>query len=295
MKDKCMLCDKEYDIKGLGYHLKTKHNVKVSDYIQKFYNIPVSVVDWRELSVKDAIFAKKMLEQHPQFNNYLDLFQHIYDEYNDLRKMNRAFGTESIGRLCICLGVKTNRNLSKEHKKKISNKRKGKPLSEEHKKAIGKGLLNQENKEIRYKNLSKKLKGHQHSKESIEKMIKNRSNTDKPFRGKAGIREDLGIYVRSTWEANFARVLKYMNVEFQFEPQIFWLTLPNGRELSYTPDFYLPKEDKYIEVKGYWMDDAKMKYDLFRAQYPHIKIDVVDSEKYKAYENRFKNQIEEWE
>lgn len=186
------------------------------------------------------------------------------------------------------------KNKSKEMRSKVSKALSNKPKTEDHKKAL-KEAKAKEDKVRRAKINGDNRRGKPMSREAIEKIAKN-SNQKHPYRGKAGKREDLeNVYFRSTWEANFARVLKLMRVEFQFEPKIFWLKRANGSEMSYTPDFYLPKTDEYIEVKGRWFDDAKEKFDLFKEQYPHIKIKVVDSEKYKVYESRFKHQIEEWE
>lgn len=36
--------------------------------------------------------------------------------------------------------------------------------------------------------------------------------------GRGGFREDLGHYVRSTWEANYARVLLFLDHEYEYEP-----------------------------------------------------------------------------
>lgn len=36
---------------------------------------------------------------------------------------------------------------------------------------------------------------------------------------------------------------------------------------------FLTKE--YIEIKGYWRDDAKIKYKLFRKKYPNKDIKVL--------------------
>ena len=40
---------------------------------------------------------------------------------------------------------------------------------------------------------------------------------------KSGIRADLGFYVRSSWEANFARLLLYLGILFKYEPKRFLL------------------------------------------------------------------------
>ncbi|MNV86306.1 hypothetical protein D3C71_1803300 [compost metagenome] len=51
----------------------------------------------------------------------------------------------------------------------------------------------------------------------------------------------------------------------------------------------------YSEVKGFWYEDARQKFDLFREQYPDIKIDVVDTKVYNVLEKQFKPLIKEWE
>ncbi len=42
----------------------------------------------------------------------------------------------------------------------------------------------------------------------------------------------------------------------------------DGKTITYTPDFYLPEQDTFYEIKG-WMDQASAeKIALFRTQYP---------------------------
>jgi hypothetical protein len=38
---------------------------------------------------------------------------------------------------------------------------------------------------------------------------------------KTGFREDLGLTLRSNWEANFARILTAYEIKFDFEPTVF--------------------------------------------------------------------------
>ena len=38
---------------------------------------------------------------------------------------------------------------------------------------------------------------------------------------KSGLREDLGISMRSNWEANIARIYNAYKIEFEFEPKFF--------------------------------------------------------------------------
>ncbi|MNC02764.1 Phage endonuclease I [compost metagenome] len=180
--------------------------------------------------------------------------------------------------------------VSRSLREKLSLKSKGKEKSEEHKKALKEAKAN-ENKEHRAKVNGDNRRGKPMTKEAIEKIARN----SKPRNFKTGIRQDIGHFVRSTWEANYVRILKFKKINYQFEPQIFWLIAPDGRQISYTPDFYLIEKDMYIEVKGFWYEDARQKFDLFREQYPDIKIDVVDTKVYNVLEKQFKPLIKEWE
>lgn len=64
--------------------------------------------------------------------------------------------------------------------------------------------------------------------------------------GKRGFREDIGHYVRSSWEADFARLWKYLKAPYEYEKHRFDL----DEFGKYTPDFYLPESNRYYEVKG---------------------------------------------
>lgn len=94
------------------------------------------------------------------------------------------------------------------------------------------------------------------------------------YRGRGGIREDIGLYVRSRWEANFARVLLYQGKEFEYEPEAFQLA--SGK--SYVPDFKVG--DVYYEVKGYLTSSAREKMKEFCEQYSHIQLKILGPDEY---------------
>ena len=100
---------------------------------------------------------------------------------------------------------------------------------------------------------------------------------DKTFHG--GMREDLGIAVRSSWEANFARILNHLSIPWQYEPRSFPLDADGNK--TYTPDFFLPNQNCYVEIKGRWIGDAKEKFLQFKEMYPDIKIVLINSNNYK--------------
>ena len=144
------------------------------------------------------------------------------------------------------------------------------------------------------KKISEANKGKIFSRKSIEKMIKNRKEEKHPYRGKAGKRKDLNNeYFRSTWEANYARILKYLGIGYEYEPEIIWLKREDGSEISYRPDFKIG--NLYIEVKGFWYDDAKEKIKILKEQYPNLKLVIIDIKQYNRLMKVYKSKIKEWE
>jgi len=99
-----------------------------------------------------------------------------------------------------------------------------------------------------------------------------------------GYRDDLKIYVRSNWEANFARILTFQGKTWVYEPMVF--TLLNGS--TYRPDFYLPEENKFVEVKGYWIGKAKEKYTEFSKSHNTV---LIDEKKYNILREKYKNTV----
>lgn len=103
------------------------------------------------------------------------------------------------------------------------------------------------------------------------------------------------IFWRSSWEFNFALLLRHLNIKFAFEPQRFWLT----KKRTYLPDFRLdspnPWNTKWIEVKGLWNrgDKAKLKY--FIGKYPRETIKVIGREEYMKLNKEYHNIIPGWE
>jgi hypothetical protein len=81
------------------------------------------------------------------------------------------------------------------------------------------------------------------------------------------------IFMRSSWELNFAKWLEISGYQWKYEPKTF-----NLENTTYTPDFYLPEFDCYIEIKGYWWKDAKQKFKLFLKHFPNINIKIFNRE-----------------
>lgn len=70
------------------------------------------------------------------------------------------------------------------------------------------------------------------------------------------------------WVASWEReVLYYFNtnkIDFKWQSQVFKID-DTGK--TYRPDLYLIKEDKWVEIKGYFRKDAKEKWDWFHNKY----------------------------
>jgi hypothetical protein len=82
-------------------------------------------------------------------------------------------------------------------------------------------------------------------------------------------------------ENMFAKWLTDNKIEHKHNSHVFILK-HTPKNLKYTPDFYLPKEDKYIEVIGnrQTYHSRVWKYKMFKEQYPDIKYDIMD---YRGY------------
>ena len=79
------------------------------------------------------------------------------------------------------------------------------------------------------------------------------------------------VWMRSGWEIKFAQFLDCSGIQWEYEPEAFKLVLDN-KITNYTPDFYLPEFDYYIEIKGWWRHNSKEKFAKFNRKYKHINI-----------------------
>ena len=94
---------------------------------------------------------------------------------------------------------------------------------------------------------------------------------NRSFKGKivGGKRKDLeSDYFRSKWEANYARYLNQMEINWEYEPKTFWFEDIRSGTTSYTPDFYLVDSDEWVEVKGRWDSKSKTKLRRFKKYHP---------------------------
>ncbi|MCK4354752.1 DNA polymerase III subunit alpha [Candidatus Parcubacteria bacterium] len=111
---------------------------------------------------------------------------------------------------------------------------------------------------------------------------------------KGGFREDLNHYVRSNWEADFARILKLHNLKYEYEPKSFELIKTNNEILHYTPDFYVKSNNTFYEIKGWLHDLDEQKMELFQKQYPQYNFVLISATKFAEFALKYKNLVK-WE
>lgn len=118
-------------------------------------------------------------------------------------------------------------------------------------------------------------------------MAVRRNNRNHP-RGKTGLRRDLGVIFRSRWEANYARILNLFGAPWIYEYKKF--KTPYG---SYTPDFYLPEQNVYVEVKGREFNGKQAIKRAWLAE--RCTLHMVDSKAYKDLQTIYRKYIPLWE
>jgi hypothetical protein len=121
--------------------------------------------------------------------------------------------------------------------------------------------------------------------------------------GAGGHREDLGIYVRSRWEANWARYLKWLAERgeirgWEYEPDTFEFVGIRKGTRFYTPDFKITNNDgsvEYEEVKGWMTPKGKTKLKRMAKYHPDVKVSVIGQKEYTAIYKALGNIIPNWE
>jgi len=93
-------------------------------------------------------------------------------------------------------------------------------------------------------------------------------------------------------EGDFARILDFYNMEWAYEPRSFPLKWDGDRVTEmFTPDFYLPDLDLYVELttlKQSLVTDKNRKLRQLRELYPEIKITLL-------YKNDYNHLLAKWD
>jgi len=71
-----------------------------------------------------------------------------------------------------------------------------------------------------------------------------------------------GVDLHGLWELKYAEYLDRNNIKWIRNKDLFAYEF-EGKKRRYTPDFYLPDTDEYIEIKGYKTDKDTAKWEQF--------------------------------
>jgi len=293
----CRICGKKV---GVINHLHLKsHKITTKEYVERFPDAELSSKSMLEKRSK-KLKGKKRTEETK-------------------RKMSEANkkawkNNPNIGRTGI--------SLSKDGKKALSKKMMGHEVSQETRKKIGLAGLGREpwNKGLtkyndeRIMGVSKKVRDWNLNymtdeiKEKISQTLKKKyANGMKIPNAKNGKRDDLNMSFRSSWEANYARILKFNNKKIDYENDRFTLYEDDGSIASvYTPDFKI-KEKVHVEIKGHadafdeWGCSCKRclrdkgKMEMLADQYPEIEIILIGRKEYKVLCQKYNYFVDNWE
>ncbi|MFV0249747.1 MAG: topoisomerase DNA-binding C4 zinc finger domain-containing protein [Bacilli bacterium] len=133
---------------------------------------------------------------------------------------------------------------------------------------------------------------------NLDNALTNHEENNYSQQFKNEFRDDLQMEVRSSWEANVARTLKHLNIEFEYETDGFQLDSKNSSYLYasqlYVPDFIL-KNKTLIEVKGHIDYRSLQNTKLFLEKFPNEKLIIIDSDIYYLLNKKYSSIIPNWE
>lgn len=123
--------------------------------------------------------------------------------------------------------------------------------------------------------------GHPHTEEAKRKISEKLSINNKGGRSKWY--EVSGQKVQGTWERNIALKLDEMNISWKklkTNRDILKYVM-DGKERSYTPDFYLKDYNIFLEIKGYWWGNDREKMDIVLETHKDKNIVIIEKEQYE--------------
>ena len=105
--------------------------------------------------------------------------------------------------------------------------------------------------------------------------------------GPVALLDPAGVSFAHPSEAEFARILDFYRIAWQYEPHTFTLRWhPDGSPAErFTPDFYLPELDLYVELttlKQSLVTRKNRKMRRFRELYPALKIKLLYGRDYRS-------------
>ena len=81
-----------------------------------------------------------------------------------------------------------------------------------------------------------------------------------------------------------------LKIKWIFQPKTFQL-----KKQKYTPDFYLPEHNSFIEIKNFLAEYSLKRDKEFRELYSEEKLILILKEDYLKLQEQFSSHIENWE
>lgn len=125
--------------------------------------------------------------------------------------------------------------------------------------------------------------GRPHTEDTKRKISQKLSINNKGGRSKWY--EVAGQKVQGTWERNCALKFEELDIEWQklkTNRDVLEYTM-DDKVRCYTPDFYLPAYNVYLEIKGYWWGRDREKMDIVLNTYPDKNIVILEKEQYERF------------
>ena len=87
------------------------------------------------------------------------------------------------------------------------------------------------------------------------------------------------VWLDSSWELALVKRLDELNILWERDTSKYKFVYFDkfGNSRNYYPDFYLPKFDIFIEVKGYWTQETKHKMSSVKENNKHLNILILES------------------
>jgi len=281
----CPICNKEYNEhwKIVNHIRKTKDK----NHQEFLINQEKEVFELYKINIKNRYYIKEMLYEKKNMFAGIDYgkIMNILHNYIPDNKF------DNIRRKRISATMKTVPKTAAHNKK----------VSEAVKKAWKDGTFDTEE----YKKAKQKGYDKRRSYSGKNNPMYGKPCPKGAGRGKGGIRKDLGFYVRSTWEANIARICILIGRPYKYEPDRFPVVI-DGKDYTYCPDIFFPEKNLYYEIKGHakssqeWICDCssceqgRLKMQAAIKQHG-IKILLIGKKEYVKMRKQFKKRIIKWE
>ncbi len=114
------------------------------------------------------------------------------------------------------------------------------------------------------------LRGRGHPLRGYLKAAKNSDNAIIKLHWKTG--EEL--ICKAGWEPKVVDYLNSNKIDFLWQPTTFKTNIltPKGKISTYRPDLFLIKENRWVEIKGYFREISKNKWDWLKTQFPTAEL-----------------------